>query len=170
MTKDTPPKRASVRNRDRKSQLLAQATDAQGPPDYLVFRSDEERAYYVRLLRYRAYHDWLDADFDRLKRASEIYWDILVNDDLAADEFYVMTASDGKPFINPRFVLLERLQKTHDSVLRSLQITTAGMSRQTVAKRRTDARAAAEAVPTDRLLARPAGAKDSNVIMLKGDR
>jgi hypothetical protein len=170
MTKEKRPQTVSARNHDRKTELLAQATAPQGAPDYLVFRSDEERDYYMRLLGYRAYHDWLAADFDRLKRASEIYWDILVNDDLAADELYILTDKEGKPFINPRFKLISAMQRDHDGILRSLQITTAGMARTTLAKRRSDARVAAEALPTDRLLARPGGSRPSNVVNLKADR
>ncbi len=168
MPRSKRPQRPDARNHTRRTELLAQATQPFEPPDHLDFADPEERAYYCRLLKYRAPDDWAAADFDRLKEASGVWWDIRVNEDIAMNEDYLLHDDNGKPFINPRFTLIDRFRARHDAILRSMSIARPSLDPRTIAKRRRDAAAAAEAVTsTHPLLAQPVAAPRPNVVPFK---
>jgi hypothetical protein len=164
------PYRRGNRSKDRKVELLAQASRPIAPPPGLMFRSDDEREYYIKLLHYRAFDDWMPADFERLKWASETWWDICLNDTLAGDEPYIMADPKGRHYINPRFALIDRLKARHDAILRGMKIAQPAIDPKTVAKRRGDATAARAALDDDRLLAKPAAPRAGLTLVKDADR
>lgn len=167
MTKVKNSYRGASRTPQGRHALLAKAAKALEPPSDLEFSDPEERSYYCKLLQYRAPDDWIGADFDRLKRASSLWWDIQINESLLGEELYILENDKGTPFANPRVALIDRLQGRHDAILRGLQIARPGIDPEVVAKRRRNAQAAEAALPDDPLLARPGGARP-NVIPIKG--
>jgi len=158
MTDGRKKPRAGVRTVARRTELLAQAANPVEPPKDLIFANSLERKYYIELMGYRSRDDWRDGDLTRLKRVTETWWELQKEKEEMLYEESIVVDDKGKPMINPRLTLIDRLQNRHDAILRNLGDSKPHMDPRTVAKRRADADAAAKAQPTSRLLARPRGA------------